>query len=124
MYNNLIVTIFAVLFIYTYFNTLAVESLFAMELLVLIAGYGIRAYCEFSVKGIPKRLTVQMFESVNTMVLLLGVLIGLSPVLATLTNSFSNDTIYALSIMLMLIHVVLQDYGFILGSSDKYVINL
>merc|ERR1712080_336987 len=91
-----------------------------MELLVLIAGYGIRAYCEFSVKGIPKRLTVQMFESVNTMVLLLGVLIGLSPVLATLTNSFSNDTIYALSIMLMLIHVVLQDYGFILGSSDNF----
>lgn len=114
------VTIFAVIFIYTYINAVAVESLISFDLLVLIVGYIVRAYSEFSVHEIPKKLN-QIFESVTTMVLLLGVLLGLSPVLATLTNSFSNDTIYALSIMLMLIHVVSHDYGYIIGSADKLI---
>ena len=112
---------FAVIFIYTYINAAAVESLIALELLLLLVGYIVRAYSEYSVNRVPKKIS-QIFESVNTMVLLLGVLLALSPVLATLTNSFSNDTIYALSIMLMIIHVVSHDYGYVIGSADKYVI--
>ena len=63
----------------------------------------------------------QLFVSnLSSLIVLVGVLLALSPVLATLTNSFSDDTIWVLTILLMLIHVVFHDYGYIIGSSEKF----
>ena len=101
--------------------TVSVESFIVLQILALLVGYVVRAYSEYALTGIPTQIN-SMFESVNSMVLLIGVLLALSPVLATLTNSFSNDTIYALTTMLMVIHVVSHDYGYILGSSNKFFI--
>merc|ERR1712137_138601 len=101
-------------------GTVALESIMASVLVVLLGGHGIRAFCEFSVGEMISSMKNRFLDSVHTLVLLLGVLAALSPVLATLTNSFSNDTIYALSIMLMSIHIVSHDYGYVLGSSDNF----
>merc|ERR1712137_547593 len=101
-------------------GTVALESIMASVLVVLLGGHGIRAFCEFSVGEMISSMKNRFLDSVHTLVLLLGVLAALSPVLATLTNSFSNDTIYALSIMLMIIHVVSHDYGYVIGSADNF----
>lgn len=65
----------------------------------------------------PQELFV---SNLSSLIVLVGVLLALSPVLATLTNSFSDDTIWVLTILLMLIHVVFHDYGYIIGSSEKF----
>ncbi len=44
------------------------------------------------------------------MLLFSGALLGLSPVLMTLTSSYSSDTIWALTFSLFLIHIVFHDY--------------
>eukprot|EP00474_Spongospora_subterranea_P001691 CRZ02149.1 hypothetical protein [Spongospora subterranea] len=42
----------------------------------------------------------------------LGILLGLSPVLMTLTSAYSDDTIWALNLVLCTTHVFLHDYTF------------
>ena len=49
-------------------------------------------------------------------VLFAGSLLGLSPVLKTLTQSYSSDTIWALTITLSAIHLIFHDYQFIINA--------
>ncbi len=46
-------------------------------------------------------------------------LLGLSPVLQTLTQAYSSDTIWALIVFLLLLHLFTQDYSFMNGYSTK-----
>lgn len=50
-------------------------------------------------------------SSLKTIAILFGILLGLSPVLRTLTTSISNDTIWALSVFLLLFHLLFHDYS-------------
>lgn len=43
----------------------------------------------------------------------IGCLLGLSPVLRTLTAAYSSDTIWALTTLLCTLHLILHDYSFI-----------
>jgi phosphatidylinositol glycan class C protein len=52
--------------------------------------------------------------------LLVGVLLFLSPILRTLTQSISSDTIYTLTVILLLIHLVAHDYAFVNANSDTF----
>ncbi len=62
----------------------------------------------------------KLLTSLKSMTLLVGALMALSPVLATLTFSISSDTICALAILLLITHLVFHDYGyFISGSSSS-----
>ena len=56
-------------------------------------------------------------SSLKTIAILFGILLGLSPVLRTLTTSISNDTIWALSVFLLLFHLLFHDYS---GGSLRY----
>ena len=50
----------------------------------------------------------------NRTVLLSGCLMGLSPVLKTLTSTYSTDTVWALTISLCILHVVFHDYSYMI----------
>ena len=52
--------------------------------------------------------------------LVAGWLLCLSPVLATLTRTFSEDTICALTIALFLVHLCLHDYEYVLNYTTRF----
>ncbi len=49
-------------------------------------------------------------------------LFGLSPVLKTLVESVSNDTIWALTITFLVLHMFFADYAYIDGTSERYLV--
>jgi len=55
----------------------------------------------------------QSAAAMRRLTLFSGLLLGLSPVLKTLTLSYSSDTIWALSLCLALLHLVTHDFAFI-----------
>ena len=50
----------------------------------------------------------------------MGVLMALSPVLQTLTQQWSSDSIYALTVCLSFIHLFLHDYNFLDAKPNDY----
>jgi phosphatidylinositol glycan class C protein len=52
------------------------------------------------------------------MVLFAGALLGCSPVLRTLTLTYSDDTIWALTLLFLTVHVFVHDYHFINTGSE------
>jgi phosphatidylinositol glycan class C protein len=65
-----------------------------------------------------------LFEPAKKTFTVTGVLLLLSPVFHTLTRSFTDDTIWALSILLGFIHVVCADYDYLNAQSADYTHNL
>ena len=49
-----------------------------------------------------------------------GALHGVSPILRTLTYSFSEDTVLFLAFVCFMLHLVMFDYSYSAGSSDKF----
>ena len=58
-------------------------------------------------------------ETAHSVTLFIVMLLLLSPVMHTLTYTFSNDTIWALAILFLFIHVFCNDYRYINGLSEK-----
>lgn len=54
--------------------------------------------------------SMQLWQSLRSFVLLTGFLVVLSPVLRTLTDPVSGDTIWAFAISLLLIHLIFHNY--------------
>lgn len=65
-----------------------------------------------------------LFEPTKKTLVVTGVLLLLGPVFHTLTRSYSDDTIWALSILLGFIHVVCADYDYLNARSAAYTHNL
>lgn len=59
----------------------------------------------------------------KTLILLFGSLFTLSPVLRTLTNSISDDTITACTTFLLAVHMFFHDYSYVNGSTHKFVLS-
>jgi hypothetical protein len=53
-------------------------------------------------------------------VVLVCTLFGLSPVLKTLVESVSNDTIWALTIFFFVLHLAFADYSYQQGNAERY----
>ncbi|KAG8346233.1 putative Phosphatidylinositol N acetylglucosaminyltransferase [Trypanosoma vivax] len=61
-----------------------------------------------------------LVEMLKRVAPLVSVLILLSPVLQTLTVTYSNDTIAALTVISMCVHLLLTDYNYLNCYSEKY----
>lgn len=96
-----LVVLFCVIFTYLYNDWIHPEVLFSWSSLISFAGYLVYIYKESSGK-------LRHFRAV-LMFLILGYL--LSPVLKTLTESISTDTIFSTTLFMMLIHLIFFDYG-------------
>eukprot|EP01117_Protostelium_nocturnum_P013929 TRINITY_DN5248_c0_g1_i1.p1 TRINITY_DN5248_c0_g1~~TRINITY_DN5248_c0_g1_i1.p1 ORF type:complete len:291 (-),score=61.96 TRINITY_DN5248_c0_g1_i1:190-1062(-) len=68
----------------------------------------------------PTYYTSNLFGSIKTLVLLFASLFCLSPVLRTLTEPFSEDTVIACTSLLLSGHLFFHDYNFVNGDSDKF----
>jgi hypothetical protein len=58
--------------------------------------------------------------SLRRLLLFTGTLLGLSPVLKTLTLAYSSDTIWALTFIFCAVHLVMHDYSFINSPHKEY----
>jgi len=62
-------------------------------------------------KDIDSRFIVNRLGMIKTGILLFAILLSFSPILKTLTETTSNDTIYALTTIFFIGNVILHDYG-------------
>ncbi len=60
----------------------------------------------------------------RSLVVLVCTLFGLSPVLKTLVESVSNDTIWALTIFFFVLHLAFADYSYLQGNAERYRVHL
>jgi len=110
-----VVALFIIVFVQTLEGRLGLPFLLIMDALLVILGYLFRlAIDNNSTSGF--RFLSQSLR----MLLLFGTVFALSPVLRTLTNAFSDDTIWALTSFLLILHLYFHDYGFVNGVTDHF----
>ncbi|EGG24433.1 RhoGAP domain-containing protein [Cavenderia fasciculata] len=131
-----IVIIFANVFIHSLKHTLSLPFLLGMAMGILVIGYisiimidptsdyryGVGVDDNYkSIYSVSLSLIVESIkDSILYIILLFGTVYALSPVLRTLTNSFSDDTIWALTFILLLAHLFFHDYGYTNGESERF----
>lgn len=106
------VAIFSMLFLLIYYERLSAGALLCLELLLLLLGAAAALGASRHSGGPPLGTAHTMRACAGQLLLLVGWLLGLSPILATLTRTFSDDTICALTIALFLCHLVTHDYAY------------
>lgn len=86
-----------------YSKMLTEEVLLGLEALFLLSGYAAYTFLtqKFSIK------------SAKTGILLLGTLFTLCPVLETINKNYADDTIYLMTFVFSLFHLIFYDYSFI-----------
>ncbi|KAJ5068386.1 phosphatidylinositol n-acetylglucosaminyltransferase subunit c [Anaeramoeba ignava] len=110
-----IVIIFCLVFFHALTNTITITHFFILDIFLVLIGYFI-----FLLILPIKTISINKFlHHLKVLLVLLVLLYCVSPVLRTLTQTFSPDTIWALTIILFVIHLLSQDYDYINGLSDK-----
>ncbi|ANQ07366.1 Phosphatidylinositol N-acetylglucosaminyltransferase domain containing protein [Plasmodium coatneyi] len=59
------------------------------------------------------------FKNILDTIIIIGIIWILSPVLISLTQTHSDDTVYLVSILLLLIHLMFHNYGFIYEKNEN-----
>ena len=107
-----------------------VSHVLVIDLFLLILGYKARnlmviwmldeeAAAPCSPRQIFPRKNINRYvKDAVTAVYAFGTLLIMSPVLRTLTMSWSEDTIYAMTVMLLLMHLITHDYEYIYRQRD------
>ena len=109
------VALYCAVYLHVYYGRISASVLIALEALLLLGGWLLRRHVA------SERLTVAVVRSdARQLILLVGWLLCISPVLATLTRTFSDDTICALTISLFLVHLALHDYEYALNYSAHF----
>jgi len=108
------VALFVILFLYTLNHAISISSLIWLQIITFSIGFTIRILTD------PLFNVESFFTALRTLVLLFGSLFSLSPVLRTLTNSFSDDTITSCTSLLLVVHLFFHDYGYVNGDSEKF----
>jgi phosphatidylinositol glycan class C protein len=109
-----VVTLFVAVFMHTLNGTLDGNAIGLLDILTATIGYFIWALCQSTGTGLVSGKNPLL--SISSVFKLIGYGIGLyviSPVLAALTDPISDDTIASMSIILLLVHLSFQDYGYL-----------
>ncbi|GLH10367.1 Phosphatidylinositol N-acetylglucosaminyltransferase subunit C [Gryllus bimaculatus] len=101
-----IIVLFTVIFVYLYNGWVEPEAVFMYSGCLTSLGYIL--YRFFLTGAMPY---TTLLKDLRTVLVFLGFGYVLSPVLKTLTDTISTDTIYAMSTFMMFIHLVFFDYG-------------
>lgn len=99
-----IVILFVMVFIWFNNNWIDPDSIFILSALPTITGY---IYSTYKLPDMSDRLV----KDFRTALIFLCFGYILSPVLKTLTETVSTDTIYAMTIFMFLIHLIFSKYG-------------
>jgi len=100
--------IFIGVFIHLYNENLTENTLIFSSTSLLVILFFIWA---FKMKDIDQRFIVNKLGMVKTGILLFAILLSFSPILKTLTEKTSSDTIYALTVIFFIGNVILHDYS-------------
>ena len=102
-------------------------SVIAIDVLLLLVGYVARNSMIASLRSSedPKSprnalRPKSLLQDVVSSCYVFATLWILSPVLKTLTSSWSEDTIYALAVFLLITHAFLHDYGYVCRGRSTY----
>lgn len=107
------VAFFSMLFYLCYYEHLSAGALLCLELLLLLLGSALAlGAAQHAAPGPPLGTAQALRSGAGQLLILVGWLLALSPILATLTRTFSDDTICALTISLFVCHLVSHDYAY------------
>jgi phosphatidylinositol glycan class C protein len=96
-----------------------VENISLLVLLSLAMFLGVAGFA--FMLSLEKRVTIQrLLSNLQSLFLLFLAVWILSPILKTLTEPLSDDTLLALTITLFAVHLLTQDYAFLSGLSAKF----
>lgn len=101
-----IVTLFLIIFYYLYENTVQPQKLLFSSFALTSIGYLIHIILD-----INKLKTVNVIEDSKTVIVVLLFGYVFSPLLHTLTDSISTDTIFSTTFFILFFHLLLHDYG-------------
>ncbi|XP_033175578.1 phosphatidylinositol N-acetylglucosaminyltransferase subunit C [Bombus impatiens] len=99
-----IVILFVIIFIWLYNEWARPDIIFVFGVIFTILGYFIYCLKETST-------LIEFTKHVRTVLIFLTFGYILSPVLKTLTDTISTDTIYAMTILMFLVHLIFSKYG-------------
>mmetsp|Transcript_50135 Transcript_50135/g.125873 ORF Transcript_50135/g.125873 Transcript_50135/m.125873 type:complete len:344 (-) Transcript_50135:86-1117(-) len=109
-----VVLLFVMVFLSVLEHRLSTKALLSFEFVLLVLGF--LAHWVFD----PQFRARAMLNGLKLNVLLLIALGALAPILATLTNAISDDTITAMTVVFLIIHVGFHDYGFTNASKNRF----
>ncbi|KAL3871367.1 hypothetical protein ACJMK2_039373 [Sinanodonta woodiana] len=106
------VCIFVIVFIYMDSKILSAENLCVSVLTLTVLGYIInkllvRRSSRFSKTSSSRTI----LDDLKTLLIFTGFSYGLSPVLVSLTETISTDTVYAMTTVMLLANLLFHDYG-------------
>ena len=110
-----VVAVFCTTWANLYQGNLSAELLIGLESVLLLVGWMIRRDV---LRQWPD--VAMLCNDARQLVLLAGWLLCLSPVFKTLTRTFSDDTVSALTLSLFIAHLVLHDYEYLLNYSSTF----
>ncbi|KAG0019368.1 hypothetical protein BGZ80_005926 [Entomortierella chlamydospora] len=102
------IVIFVAIFIYLYFGTLSSHDLITLGTVGTAVGYG---FWDWSNTMLMPDSNYQRRKIFKGALLFFLTLLGLTPILKTLTEKTSEDTIWALTVILFLANLAFHDYG-------------
>uniref|UniRef100_A0A6A7G916 Phosphatidylinositol N-acetylglucosaminyltransferase subunit C n=1 Tax=Hirondellea gigas TaxID=1518452 RepID=A0A6A7G916_9CRUS len=105
-----VVAIFLTVFMHTLSRYLSEEFLMTIDVVFIFVGYWTRVCLDLSRFSKFQIFKDTLVSSAKRSFVLLMCLLGITPVLKTLTQSYSDDTIWALSLFCLSVHVVFHDY--------------
>ncbi|XP_077572795.1 phosphatidylinositol N-acetylglucosaminyltransferase subunit C [Stigmatopora nigra] len=103
------VAIFVTLWLYMEEGLLSPDTLLVISLATSLLGYGL--YQALGAWAEPVAPAGTHLADLQSAIIFLSFIFGFSPVLKTLTESVSTDTVYAMSALMLLAHLVSFPYG-------------
>lgn len=101
-----IVVFFVIVYVYMYNSWIEPETVFVQSSLVAAVGY-----LTYRILLTNKNYYDAMVKDLRTVLIFVVFGYVLSPILKTLTDTISTDTIYAMTTFMMIIHLIFFDYG-------------
>lgn len=101
-----IVVFFVIVYVYLYNGWIEPETVFVQSSLVAAVGY-----LTYRILLTNKNYYDVMVKDLRTVLIFVVFGYVLSPILKTLTDTISTDTIYAMTTFMMIIHFIFFDYG-------------
>ncbi|RHZ61255.1 hypothetical protein Glove_349g102 [Diversispora epigaea] len=102
------IMIFIAVFIYLYLEILSGPILITSGTVFTIIGY---IFWDKSISKTDPSYEYKRWRTAKGFALFFAALLGLSPILKTLTRTISDDTIWALTVILFLANMLFHDYG-------------
>ncbi|PHJ21928.1 phosphatidylinositol n-acetylglucosaminyltransferase [Cystoisospora suis] len=106
-----LLVIFVVTYLIVQNHCLPVMALLAFDMVLLCVGFCLRYLADLTFE--------KLWRGLRSTIVGLGCLRILCPILRTLTQSFSDDTVVCLCVVSLLVHLALTDYSYIYRNPGK-----